>query len=181
MAARRNGGASAPFAEPAQGAAAVEGGDAGIRRADLQDVDGLKRIEDACFRSDRLSRRAIKRAVMSPSQSVLVLASPNGEIAAAAVLHYRRHSRQGRLYSIAVAADQARRGLGTRLLAACERDAWRRRCAALHLEVRADNPVAMHFYQRHSYRPIGVKPGFYEDGGEAICYVKHRPGTSPRH
>ncbi len=181
MMARPTDGAGAPFAEPAKGAAAVECGDAGIRRADLQDVDRLKRIEDDCFRSDRLSRRAIKRAVMSSSQSVLVLASPNGEIAAAAVLHYRRHSRLARLYSIAVAAGQARRGLGTRLLAACEHDAWRRRCAALRLEVRADNLAAIGFYQRNSYRPIGVKTGFYEDGGEAICYVKRRPGTSPRH
>ena len=70
-----------------------------------------------------------------------------------AVVLTRRGSRSARLYSIAVAAEAAGRGIGSRLLAAAEEAARRRGADRLHLEVRADNSTAIRLYERAGYRP----------------------------
>ena len=54
----------------------------------------------------------------------------------------------------------------------------------MHLEVRADNPAAIAFYERAGYRPIGQRPGYYEDGMTALLFARHlaaqRPPPPPR-
>jgi ribosomal-protein-alanine N-acetyltransferase len=153
---------------------------ASIRRAGLTDIPRLKQLEDASFATDRLSRRAIRLAVNSHSQRVLVALDVTDEVVGAAFLHYRRGSRLCRVYSIAVTADHRCDGLGSQLLTACEREAKRAHRGEMRLEARADDPAALRFYERNFYRRAGVRAGFYEDGGDAICFTKSLTGPSTR-
>ena len=63
-------------------------------------------------------------------------------------------------------------GLGAALLEACEAEALRRGCARLRLEVRPDNTFAIALYEKHGFRIIGRKPGYYADGTEALDMEK---------
>lgn len=142
-----------------------------IRRATRVDVAALLALEEATFTSDRISRAQWRRQVASASVSVLV-AGADGHVDAAAVVFYRRNSRNARLYSLAVDARARGTGTGSALLAAAEADARRRGCAAMHLEVHAGNTAAITLYEHRGYRRGVFLPNFYEDGGDAWRYAK---------
>ena len=142
-----------------------------IRRAKPSDLDALVDLELRAFSGDRLSRRQFRRHLRSDSVAVLV-ARDADRLLGDAVVFFRRDSAVARLYSL-VSAPQARgRGLGRALLAAAEREARRRHCRSMRLEVRADNPDAIDLYERNGYARIGRKPGYYEDGADAWRYQK---------
>jgi ribosomal-protein-alanine N-acetyltransferase len=143
-----------------------------MRFASRHDVAVLKELEDQSFTHDRLSVRSIAHAITSRSQAVLIVETPKAQIVGAAILHYRRGSRRCRLYSLAVRYDSLRRGLGTRLLAACERHARYRGCAEIHLEARADRASTLRFYETRGFRKRGMKPRYYEDGADACFFYK---------
>ena len=64
--------------------------------------------------------------------------------------------------TIGVRPDHQGRGIGTALLRALLDEAERRGSAAVLLEVRADNVDAQRFYERHGFRPIGIRRGYYQ-------------------
>ena len=145
-----------------------------IREALSTDIDALTLIEADRFVSDRLSRRSL--ASLSKSRSACMLVASRGArpVGYAALLT-RQGGHSARLYSIAVARDEAGRGVGSRLLAAAEEAAIERGVRRLHLEVRADNSTAVSFYERLGYKPAGQRPGYYEDGMTALLFARHLP------
>jgi ribosomal protein S18 acetylase RimI-like enzyme len=146
--------------------------DCRLRFATPDDLAALKELEDESFTHDRLSTRSIAHAVISKSQAVLLLETAEAEIAGAAIVHYRRRSRRCRLYTLAVRRASSGQGLGTRLLAACEKDARRRGCAEIRLEARTDRASTLRFYEKRGFRRLGLKPRYYEDGGDAFSFCK---------
>jgi ribosomal-protein-alanine N-acetyltransferase len=150
-----------------------------IREAHSTDIDALARLEADRFACDRLSRRSLAALARSPSACLLV-ACRGGRPIGYAVLLTRRGGRAARLYSIAVAAEEAGRGVGSRLLAAAEEAARLHNAERVHLEVRADNPGAVALYERAGYRPIGERPGYYEDGMTALLFALTLPHSPSR-
>jgi ribosomal protein S18 acetylase RimI-like enzyme len=142
-----------------------------VRRATLEDVDALLALEHARFASDRMSRRAFRAAVVSPSRAVIVAAAASRPIASA-IVSFRRGSATARLDSIAVARAFSGRGLGGRLLAACEAEARRRGARAMTLEVRRSNRAAVALYEKAGYERLARLADFYEDGAAALVYRK---------
>jgi [ribosomal protein S18]-alanine N-acetyltransferase len=142
-----------------------------IRDARTTDIDALARLETERFASDRLSRRSLRSLMRSPSACLLV-ATRGEDPVGYAVLLIRRGSRSARLYSIAVAAEAAGRGVGSRLLSAIEEMARQRGADRLRLEVRADNPAVAGFYERAGYQPVGHRPGYYGDGMRALLLAR---------
>lgn len=142
-----------------------------IRPARPSDLDALVALEQASFDHDRVSRAQFRRHLASPSAVVLV-AGGRGQVLGAALLFFRRGARTARLYSIAIARTARGRGLGAALLEACEREARRRGCSAMRLEVRTDNAPAIALYEKRGYLRIMRQPGFYENGMDAWKYRK---------
>jgi ribosomal protein S18 acetylase RimI-like enzyme len=142
-----------------------------VRRARLADIDALARLEADSFASDKLSRRSLLHLIRSPSAIVLVAARGTEVLGDAAVL-LRRGSRRARLYSIAVDAREAGRGVGSQLMEAAENAARGRKAERLHLEVRADNAAAIRFYQRRGYKEVGRRDRYYEDGMDALLFAR---------
>jgi ribosomal protein S18 acetylase RimI-like enzyme len=144
---------------------------ADIRPARASDVDALLAIENAAFRTDRLSKRAFRHLISSPSAVVLVIVASDCPVAYCVTL-FRAGSSVARLYSIATASESKGKGLGSKLIEAAEREVLRRGRNSLRLEVREDNQRAIDIYRRADFEPIGLRPGYYEDGMAAIRFEK---------
>lgn len=76
------------------------------------------------------------------------------------------------LWRIAVAPNQQRLGLGTRLLEAFVALAEIRGAYHLHLEVAGKNHKARAFYHHHGFVETGVRAGYYRDGDDAHLLKK---------
>ena len=142
-----------------------------IRPAIVSDLDAVERLENTVFAGDRLSRRSLRYYIDAPTVRFLVLDEAQGLIGDA-IVAFRRGSGIARLYSIAIDPAAAGRGLGRRLLAACEEAAGERKARALRLEVRSDNVAAIALYESAGYGRFGLYPDYYEDGAAAVRFEK---------
>lgn len=143
-----------------------------IRSAELSDLDDLVALEEHSFDSDRLSRAQFRRHLDSDSAKVLVASTGPHRFLGTAVVFFRKRSGVARLYSIATHHAARGQGVGAALLDAIEQLAHRRRCRALRLEVRTDNPGAIRLYERLGYRRLGPLAGYYADGADGWRYEK---------
>jgi ribosomal-protein-alanine N-acetyltransferase len=140
-----------------------------IRPARASDVEALVALENGAFATDRISRRSFRSMIASKSASVLVKRS-GGDLAGYAVVLFREGSRSARLYSIA--ADPRFAGIGHKLLLVAEREASRRGCGEIRLEVRQDNLRAIALYERSGYRLRDRVENYYADGAMALRFRK---------
>lgn len=119
----------------------------------------LKRGEDSCV-----------AAATDPDYVTLVARAPDGAPLGFARLHPRGVAGSPYLASIAVAAEARGRGVGSVLLAACERrfagSRW------IFLCVSSFNARARALYERHGYRQVGDLPDYVVDGLSEILMVK---------
>lgn len=75
---------------------------------------------------------------------------------------------------LALAVDRMRQGqgIGRALLRSVEDSLARRGAHQIELDVRADDPAALVFYQRHGFWPEGLRSQVYADGGDAIHMLR---------
>jgi ribosomal-protein-alanine N-acetyltransferase len=142
-----------------------------VRAAVLDDLDAITKLECDSFPEDRVSRRSLRYFLRAPHRPV-VAAIIDNEVVGYALVSLRKGARTARIYSIAVDARFARRGVGLALLQACERYASLNGRAALSLEVRYDNAPAIALYEKSDFRPCGEHADYYADGATALRYEK---------
>ncbi len=142
-----------------------------VRAAVLDDLDAITRLEYDSFPEDRVSRRSLRYFLTAPHQPVIA-AAIDDEIAGYALIALRKGARAARIYSIAVDARYARRGVGFALIQACEKYARLHGRAALTLEVRYDNAAAIALYEKADFRLFGEHSDYYTDGATALRYRK---------
>jgi ribosomal protein S18 acetylase RimI-like enzyme len=154
-----------------------------IRKARLSDVKALTALEEASFRTDRITERQFRYLIGRRTACVLV-AERGGELVGAGVTLFRKGADQARLYSIAVSAAARGEGRGRALLRAAEAEACRRGCVYMQSEIRADNAASQALFRSAGYRHFGVTRGFYEDGADALRFdkrlVRRAAGAGPR-
>lgn len=141
------------------------------RRVGLNRTDDLLALEEACFPTDRISRRNLRNLLRSPS-AYCVGAYIRGELVGSMVILFRSNSRSARVYSLAVSAVARGMGIGRRMMAKAEREARLRGCDRMRLEVRMDNIPAIRFYEKLGFIDTAVLPGYYEDGAHAFVMRK---------
>ena len=142
-----------------------------IGPASLADLDAIEALEFAAFPGDRLSRRSLRNFLRSP-QHPLIVAKFGERVAGYALVALRKGGVGARLYSLAVASAEARRGVGRALLQASERYARAHGREVLRLEVRYDNASAIALYEKMGYRQFGQYEGYYVDGAAALRFEK---------
>src|ERR1700749_1481838 len=150
-----------------------------IREARPRDLDAIARLENESFETDRISRRSLRKFLQVPHRPVLAV-TIDDELAGYALVSLRKGARALRIYSLAVDARFARRGVGRSLLDACEAYAFRHRREALTLEVRYDNAAAIALYESCGFRQFGEHAHYYADGATALRYEKPLR-TVPQH
>jgi ribosomal protein S18 acetylase RimI-like enzyme len=141
------------------------------RRVGLNRTDDLLNLENSCFFCDRIRRRNLRNLLRSPSAYCLG-AYRAGELVGSMVVLFRRNSRVGRIYSIAILPAFRGMGLAQKLLARAEREARARRCSRMRLEVRMDNIPAIRLYEKLGFESVQVLSGYYEDGTHGMVYRK---------
>lgn len=139
-----------------------------LRSAGARDLDALVRLEEASFTGDRLTRRSLRRFVVSTAGPVVVAEAPGGRLLGSAVVLRRRGSGVERLYSLAVAPEARGSGVGGALLDHLLDRALRRGARGMRLEVREDNGAAIGLYRSRGFRETGRTPGYYADGATAV-------------
>ncbi len=150
-----------------------------IRPAILSDLGALLRLENACFDSDRISRRQFRYLLTRGHASTLV-AERDGDLLGYVLVLFSRATSVARLYSIAVTTQARGQGLGQTLVKAAEDAAWEQERAYLRLEIRRDNLASQTLFEQAGYRRFGVLSDYYEDHMEALRYEKTlSPGLKP--
>jgi ribosomal protein S18 acetylase RimI-like enzyme len=142
-----------------------------LREATLDDLDALLRLEEQGFATDRLSRRSFRRFLSSDTDHLLVAETDSG-VSGYILLLKRRGTRLARLYSICVDAGARGRGIAEQLILAGEDAVRAAACAYVRLEVRRDNPGAIHLYRKLGYRLFDTIEDYYEDGEQALRFEK---------
>jgi ribosomal protein S18 acetylase RimI-like enzyme len=143
-----------------------------LRPGRRSDLDALLGFERRFFESDhQMSRRSLRHFIAS-SKSVLIVAEIGGKVAGCALVNYRRNSRFGRLYTLAVDSRFRRRGLARRLLARAETNSIRRGCKGIRLEVREDDAGTIALYETSGYRLIGRRRHYYDGRIDALRFEK---------
>ena len=142
-----------------------------IREARSRDLEAIVRLENESFETDRVSRRSLREFLRAPHRPVIA-ATIDDELAGYALVSLRKRAKALRIYSLAVGARFARRGVGRALLQACEAYARHHRRVALTLEVRYDNKSAIALYESCGLRQVGEHADYYADGATALRYEK---------
>lgn len=142
-----------------------------IRPAAVEDLDTLVAIENACFDTDRVSRRSFRNFIRQV-HSTLLVAETGGTVTGYILVLFRRGTALARLYSIALLPAARGTGAGRALLETCEEISRAHGCLSLRLEVRPDNAYAIGLYERLGYRQFGKYLDYYEDHSDALRYEK---------
>lgn len=143
-----------------------------LRQAVLTDLNQLVELENHCFTEDRMQRQHF-RALLNKTSADIYIAESNQQIIGAAIVLFRKNSTQARIYSLAVHPTHRRSGVAERLCTALEKNAIKRGCETIVLEVRKQNLPAIHFYQKNHYEIFATYVKFYEDGMDALRMKKY--------
>jgi ribosomal-protein-alanine N-acetyltransferase len=142
-----------------------------VRPATIDDLEAILVIEQRAFRKDRFSRPQYIYLLTKANSTVFLLVTGK-KVTGTAVMLWRRNSKTGRLYNIAVDPDFQGSGMGEILLEACEGECLKRSCTRISLEVRSDNRGAIKFYRNRRYDITMTLRRYYSDGTDGIRMVK---------
>ncbi|MDT8407175.1 MAG: GNAT family N-acetyltransferase/peptidase C39 family protein [Methylococcales bacterium] len=153
-----------------------------LRAARLADLDALIALENACFDTDRLSRRSFRHWLTSEHRALL-LAEIDQIMCGYVLIIYHPGTRLARVYSLAVSPAQRGKGIAKALMVAGEREARENGRLYLRLEVSVDNTQAISLYESLGFQKFGFYRDYYEDHKDALRYQKRirRYHDTPQH
>ncbi|MDD5125396.1 GNAT family N-acetyltransferase/peptidase C39 family protein [Methylovulum sp.] len=142
-----------------------------VRPARPADLDGLVKLENASFVTDKLSRRSFRHWLTTDHRALLV-AEADHCIAGYILIIYHPGTRLARIYSLAVAILHRGTGIAKSLLLAGEQAARADGRLYLRLEVSIDNTPAIKLYETLGYQKFGIYRDYYQDHKDALRYQK---------
>jgi ribosomal-protein-alanine N-acetyltransferase len=136
-----------------------------LRRAAVDDLDGIMAIEHAVFANDAWARESMA-AELASAHSYYLVAAPldggDGGFDGYAGLLAPRRATQADIQSVAVVEGARRRGLARTLVQALIAEARDRGAREVFLEVRVDNLGAQRLYDSLGFERIAVRTGYYQ-------------------
>lgn len=139
-----------------------------LRAATPADLEGIYRIEIACFKQRRFRRDHVDW-ILHNERAVTLVEDGGGRLDGAIMLLFE--GQICRVLSVATMPEQRRNGLGTEMMKAAEEEARKRGCAQVRLEVSTRNYGAIEFYRGLGYKTDGVLYGYYSWGEDAYSMV----------
>jgi ribosomal protein S18 acetylase RimI-like enzyme len=138
-----------------------------IRRAQEEDLESVKRLEDRVFSpGDRFSKRRLRYLISSPNSYTILCSHGPLPVGYGIALknRLRNESIKGRVYSLAVAPEWRHRGVGKLLMDHLE--GWLAGSGAtfITLEAHGWNRRAIQFYRKRGYHVVDTLPGYYPAG-----------------
>jgi len=141
------------------------------RPAGESDLDALVALENACFDTDRLTRRNFAWMIRK-AHAWFEVAECGGELIAYVLVLFHRGTSLARLYSIAVSNGHRGMGLARSLLGRAESEAVKHDCVYMRLEVHPKNERAIAMYEQAGYYRFGLLQRYYDDQSDALRYEK---------
>ncbi len=144
-----------------------------LRAVVAADLPALAALHAGCFPAEPWDAAQLAALLATPGCQGLQLV--RGE-AATGFLLWRQVADEAEILTLAVAAAWRRRGLGATLLEALLARLLAAGARRLFLEVAADNAAALALYRGAGFRPVGRRPAYYRDGGDALVLRLELPG-----
>ncbi|GAB3276555.1 GNAT family N-acetyltransferase/peptidase C39 family protein [Parahaliea aestuarii] len=145
-----------------------------IRSPNDSDLPALLALEEASFRSDRISRRSFRRWLRHRDCvfRIAVDDTKDSTLLGYALVTLRRGTRLARLYSLAVDSAARGRGIAQALLQSVEQAAREAGAIYMRLEVAENNLGAISLYEKLGYSQFGLYEDYYEDHASALRMEK---------
>jgi ribosomal protein S18 acetylase RimI-like enzyme len=140
-----------------------------IEPTSWRDLLAVRRLERAAFGPDAYPWYELLSLLTFPGVVNLKMVDANGRLVGYVAGDPRPSEGFSWIVTIAVDTVHRRRGLGRRLLAACEEALPTRR---IRLTVRASNAGAIALYVQCGYKEISVWRRYYRDGEDGIVMEK---------
>ena len=130
-----------------------------IAPAVAEQLGEIAAIECAALPAEAWGKQQLANALCDQQQLFLVACAGDGTVVGHILC--RVVCGDGELLSLAVSPAARCRGVGRALLQAAQKEALRRGCTAMGLEVRAQNRAAIALYRDQGFIPVGRRRGFY--------------------
>ncbi len=142
----------------------------------LDDLDAVHAIERASF-AVPWPDDAYRNEIRTNRLATYVVARLGEEIVGFAGLWIMVD--EAHVTTFAVDPRWRRRGVGERMLLALLDLAVARHAREATLEVRLSNLPARKLYEKHGFRPVGIRVRYYSDNGEDALIMTTEPLSSP--
>lgn len=141
-----------------------------VREYEAHDFDALCEIDRQCYEpAIAYSRREMRAYLGAPGAECVVAEGAQG-IAAFCITAHKRE--KAYIVTIDVLKAFRKRGVGSALLTEAESRLAAQGVRSIALDTATDNFSAISFWQKHGYRKIGVRRGYYPNGRDAFAMVK---------
>ena len=144
---------------------------ASIRRALLEDLPEILKIEKECFGSDAFSPSFFIE-LLTRFNHLFFVVIVDGRVVG--YVSGMVEGRYGHVASIAVSQICRGKGLGQKLLERLLREFRELGTESVFLEVKVGNSAALRLYTKLGFRAVGYKRRYYSDGSDAIIMMLMR-------
>ncbi|HET9169012.1 MAG TPA: ribosomal protein S18-alanine N-acetyltransferase [Actinospica sp.] len=148
--------------------AAARPGRVELRRMRWWDIPGVILLEHTAFPEDAWSVGMFWSELAEASTRYYLVAEEYGDEDGPRLIGYAgllAGMGEAEVLTIAVDPKRESRGLGAVLLTELMREAARRDCDDVVLEVRVDNDRAQKLYRRFGFEEVGIRKGYYQPMG----------------
>lgn len=145
-----------------------------VQHATIDDLETLYEIERECFTIEAFSKEHLAFLLRNPN-SVGLVALTNSEVAGFTIglVHSTIDGlKVGHVYTLDVAMEHRRKGVGLRLLEELERVFFEKGVKTSYLEARLDNLAARELYHKHGYLEVEVLRDYYQKGVHGVRLEK---------
>lgn len=139
-----------------------------LQTASIRDLGALRKLENACFEKDAWPLLDLI-AVLTWPEITRIKAIDEGRMIGFVAGEPRSSRKEFWIATIAVDPSYQRRGIGRKLLRACEQQA---KVQQLKLTVRISNQAAISLYEKEGYRTLDIWKGYYVDGEDGLVMGK---------
>lgn len=132
-----------------------------MRDATIDDLDVLLELENACYPPNQAYSREEYRYALARAKAVNLLWREGGAVTGFVGAFHHRQWRVGHVYTVNVHPKERGKGLGIRLMDACEerlRTLGMTRCV---LEVNVENDAAIRLYEKAGYERLDRLKDYY--------------------
>ncbi|MGH9575202.1 MAG: GNAT family N-acetyltransferase [Candidatus Acidiferrales bacterium] len=141
-----------------------------LREYQPRDFDMLCELDRTCFSPAIAYSRAEMRAYLNAPGADCVVAENKERIVGFCIT--ARGKAKAYIVTIDVADNARKQGIGSALIGEAEKTLAAKGVRVIALDTATDNVSAIAFWQKHGYRKIGIRKGYYPDGRDAFAMMK---------
>jgi ribosomal protein S18 acetylase RimI-like enzyme len=141
-----------------------------LREYQPRDFDALCELDHICFSPAIAYSRAEMRVYLNAPGADCVVAENDEGIVGFCIT--ARGKTKAYVVTIDVLEAARKQGIGSALIADAEKRLAAKGVREVALDTATDNVSAIAFWQKHGYRKIGIRKGYYPDGRDAFAMTK---------